>query len=283
MEKPAVSDMISRLYLLCNKHRSVKTLFQLGDQNRNVNTVLCEWGKQHCCLAGFDSGANQLSWLTYNTYNYLDETTIQTIIDEVKSTGSVIVAAAFSESVFTPLGFNGEEALQYLYNPEKSVVALSDNINEWQVKNHYVLPKTIHNAVNHKFSNVSYINFFTVALKGYNGITTGDQIAIHFSPNQFAVLVKKGGQLQLAQIYSYQTPLDVVYYLLKVIETFNLSKEETILIISGLIEESSDLFRELYQYFLNIQFLKPSIGLIDGDKYPSHFFTSISNLAACVS
>lgn len=261
----------------------MKTLFQFGDQNKNVNTVLCEWGRQHCCLAGFDSKANQLSWLTYNTYDQLDETSIQAIITEVESSGTILVASAFPESIFTPLGYNGEEVLQSLYNPEKSVVALSDSINEWQVKNHYLLPKAIHNAVNHKFSNVSYINFFTAALKGYNDITASDQIAVHFSPNQFSVLVKKGGQLQLAQLYSYQSPLDVVYYLMKIIEEFNLSKEETVLIISGLIEESSDLYRELYQYFLNIQFASSSMASIEGDTYPSHFFTSIYNLAACVS
>jgi hypothetical protein len=283
MEKPTGAGTISRLYLFCNKHRSVKTLFQFGDRNKNVNTVLCEWGSQHCCLAGFDSKSNQLSWLTYNTYNQLDETTIQAIINEVKSSGTIIIASVFPESTFTPLGYNGEEALQSLYNPEKSVVALSDSINEWQVKNHYLLPKAIHNVINHKFSNVSYINFFTVALKGNNSVAASDQIAVHFSPNQFSVLVKKSGQLQLAQLYSYQAPLDVVYYLLKIIEEFTLSREETVLIISGLVEESSDLYRELYQYFLNIQFAEPSMTSIEGATYPSHFFTSIYNLAACAS
>ncbi|WP_158512922.1 DUF3822 family protein [Flavisolibacter tropicus] len=261
----------------------MKTLFQLGDQSKNVNKVLCEWSRQHCCLAGFDSKANQLSWLTYNTYDQLDEATIQTIINEVTSSGTIIVSSAFPESIFTPLGYNGEEVLQNLYNSAKPVVALSDNVNEWQVKNHYLLPKAIHNVINHKFSNVSYINFFTVALKGDNGIVASEQIAVHFSPNQFSVLVKKSGQLQLAQLYSYQSPLDVVYYLMKIVDEFNLSKEETVLIISGLIEESSDLYREMYQYFPNIQFATSTMPSIEGDTYPSHFFTSIYNLAACVS
>ena len=245
--------------------------------------MLCEWGKQYCSLAGFDAGSNQLNWLTYKTYDVLDDSTIKAIVDEVSGAGTVVIATAFPEFVLTPLGQDGESILQQLYNPSQSVVALFDNINEWQVKNHYLIPKAIHNAFNDKFSNVSYINFFTAVLKSYNGYTSSDQIAIHFSPNQFSVLVKKSGQLQLAQVYSYQTPLDVVYYLLKIVEEFNLSKEVTALIISGLIEENSDLYKELYQYFLHIYFAKPPVGTVDSNTFPPHFFTSIYNLTACVS
>jgi len=261
----------------------VNTLFQFGDQNKQVDTVLCEWGRQYCCLAGYDAGSGLVNWLTYKTYDVLNDSTIKSIVDEVSAAGSVVVAASFPEAILTPLGHNGEELLQQLYNPAQTVVALIDDINEWQVKSHYLLPKAIHVAFNDKFSNITYINFFTAALKGYNSYPSGDQIAIHFSPNQFSVLVKKNGQLQLAQIYRYQAPLDVVYYLLKITEEFELSKDETILIISGLIEESSDLYKELYQYFLNIHFAKPSLGTVDSNTYPSHFFTSIYNLATCVS
>ncbi len=261
----------------------MKTLVQFGDQNRNLSMVLCEWGRQYCCLAGYDVEESRIAWLTYKTYEVLNEETIQAIMDELNSTGSIIVSTAFPESLLTPLGNDGEEALQLVYQSVNPVVALSDNINEWQLKNHYQIPKAIHSAVNFKFSNVSYINFFTASIKVYNGFSEGDQIAVHFSPNQFSVLVKKSGQLQLAQVYRYLVPMDVVYYLLKIVEEFNLSKQATILIISGLIEESSDLYRELYQYFVNLHFAKPITTSIEANSYPAHFFTSIYNLTACVS
>ena len=260
----------------------MKTLFQFGDQNIKASTVLCEWGRQYCCLAGYDGGSNNVIWLTYKTYDSLNESIIKSIVDEVSSTGSVVVGSAFSESILTPLNYNGEEALQQLYSPAQPVIALFDTINEWQVKNYYLIPKAIHTAFNDKFSNVSYINFFTAALKNNNGYGSSDQIAVHFSPNQFSVLVKKSGQLQLAQTYSYQAPLDVIYYLLKMVEEFNLSKEEVALVISGLIDEKSDLYREIYQYFLNVHFSE-TLGLKGNHTYPSHFFTSIFNLTTCVS
>lgn len=234
-------------------------------------------------MAGYDAGSNQIYWLTYKTYDALDESTIKSMVNEIGSTGTVIIAATFPEFVLTPLGQDGEAILQQLYIPTQTVVALFDNISEWQVKNHYLLPKAIHNAINDKFSNVSYINFFTAAIRGSINYAAGDQVALHFAPNQIAVVVKKSGQLQLAQAYSYQVPLDVVYYLLKIVEEFNLSKDETAIIISGLIEENSDLYKELYQYFLHIHFVQPKVVVADSNTYPPHFFTSIYNLAACVS
>jgi len=261
----------------------VKTLFQFGDQNKQERTVLCEWGNQFCCLAGYNEASNQISWLNYKTFDSINDSTIRDITETINSSGSVVVSASFPESILAPLGQNGEDVLRQLYHPTQSVVALFDSINEWQVKNHYLLPKAIHSAFNDKFSNITYVNFFTAALKSNNGISASDQIIIHFSPNQLSVLVKKNGQLQLAQVYSYQAPLDVIYYLLKIVDALNLSREETALIISGLIEESSDLYRELYQYFLSIHFAKPSLVTDESNSYPPYFFTSIYNLTTCVS
>ena len=107
-------------------------------------------------------------------------------------------------------------------------------------------------------------------------------IAADFTPGYFRVIVKKDGQLHLAQTYAYTTPLDVVYFLLKICSEFGLSQEQSTLSISGLVEKESALYRELYNYFLNIQFRNPAQpDLPDG--HPAHFFTSISNLAVCAS
>jgi hypothetical protein len=107
------------------------------------------------------------------------------------------------------------------------------------------------------------------------------QVAVHFTPFNFRVIVKKEGQLQLAQMYCYQAPLDVVYYLLKIIQEIDLLKEDTFIILSGLIEEDSALFKELHQYFLNVHFALPGNVTLQNNKLPQHFFTSMYNLAAC--
>ena len=52
------------------------------------------------------------------------------------------------------------------------------------------------------------------------------------------------------------------------------------------IEKKSAIFKELYQYFLNIEFASANDDIrLSGDfyEYPVHFFSSLFKLALCVS
>ena len=93
----------------------------------------------------------------------------------------------------------------------------------------------------------------------------------------------KNGQLQLAQIYPFTAPLDVVYYLLMISAQYDLPQAETKLILSGLLDEASALYKELYQYYTQVEFAyHPDFSLPPTD-YHQHYFSSILNLAACAS
>ena len=123
----------------------------------------------------------------------------------------------------------------------------------------------------------------TPSIKVFNGFISVDQIDIHFSTQYFRVLVKKEKQIQLAQTYLYKNPLDVVYYLLKICYEFALDQTVVAIIVSGLIDKDSAMYTELHNYFLNIDFAQaPSYSIPEND-YPLHYFTSLYNLAACVS
>jgi hypothetical protein len=52
--------------------------------------------------------------------------------------------------------------------------------------------------------------------------------------------------------------------------------------LSGLIDKQSALYKELYQYFINIEFSEAGWNMA-GTEYPAHFFTSLNDLAQCVS
>jgi hypothetical protein len=96
-------------------------------------------------------------------------------------------------------------------------------------------------------------------------------------------MVKKGGALQLAQIYQYTTPLDVAYYLLKIVAAFGFNQSQVYLVLSGLIDEKSALYKELQSYFIQLHFSRPQQLALPESELPAHFFTSIYNLAACAS
>ncbi len=107
-------------------------------------------------------------------------------------------------------------------------------------------------------------------------------LVVHFTNKEIRVTAIKQEQLKLAQIYAYTTPLDVVYYLLLICQEHDLSQTETPLLLSGLMSEDSAMYKELYQYFSNIQFWKPASKTALQSEYPHHFFSSLYNLAACV-
>ena len=125
--------------------------------------------------------------------------------------------------------------------------------------NIYSMPSVFRDQMQQTFSSVQYLHAYTTAIKLYNGYLADNQLSVHFTPNHFRVLLKKDSAIQLAQTYFYATPLDVIYYLLKICYEFELDQASVSIILSGLVEKASNLYAELEQYFSKTSFGKSSI------------------------
>jgi len=267
----------------------LNTIFRLnGPEEQKGTVLLCEWGAAHCCTAWYHETNKTISHLHYTGFDELDGATIQSIFalltEQASSASKVVVCSAFPQAVLTPARYYRAEAnlIETLYG-KNFTPELTNPINEWLVINSFAFPKNLSDLFSMNLPHAHFMHVYTPELKIYNGFPAEDQVAIHFTPRHFRVVVKRSGQLQLAQIYFYSAPLDVVYFLLKICEEWALDKTETCMVLSGLIEVSSALYLELQNYFGNIHFAQPSGMPIEGSEHPAHFFTSISNLAACVS
>ncbi|MDB5197068.1 MAG: hypothetical protein JWP88_1439 [Flaviaesturariibacter sp.] len=265
----------------------MNTVFDIEGEVENPDLVLCEWGENYCSIAGFNAQSKTLHRLRYFSFeNAATKNDIDVLLDYVKSISSanskVVFCAAFPEAVLVPKKLYKPELvfLQELYGTNSMMLA--DHIGEWQLVNSYSFPPVILQAIRQNFSSATYYHVHTPALKIYNGFDEAAQITVHFTPSVFRVVVKKAGQVMLVQMYRYKTALDAVYYLLKIMEELDMPKVETAVIVSGLVEESSGLYKELHQFIQNLQFAKPSHISIKSD-LPPHYFTSLYNLAACVS
>lgn len=269
----------------------MRTLFEINhSEPRSGNdTLLCEWGERYCCYTVYNQESRSLAGLHYFTFDQpasIEE--VNEVIRQLKSGGlrysRVVFCSGFPQAMLVPRQFftdapspvavlNGEKRMNYFHDP----------IGEWQVVNNYAFPKSIYQRVEEEFGPIEMSHVYTTSLKSYNGHNAPAQVTVDFTPKTLRVVVKKEGQLLLAQMYGYNTPLDVVYYLLKIYQELQLPREETHLVLSGLIEEASSLYRELFSYFLNIHFAEPSSALPIHTEHPAHFFASIHNLALCVS
>ncbi len=257
-------------------------LFEIKKESvaKDDAVLLCEIGDTYACTATYDPVAKEINNLEYYTFPPAELTDNITKIFSAAVAGErkQIIGSAFAEAVMVPYALFRQDAAKDYFENIPTTQMLHDHIAEWQVVTAYTFPKSVLDIVNKE--NVQFFHNYTTTLKVYNGFDAENQVSVHFSPQRFRVVVKKEGKLQLAQTYTYTVPLDVVYYLLSIYQQFDLPKEETYLLLSGLVEEESALYKELHGYFLNLHFNAGSVTTpVAG--YPAHYFTSLFNLAAC--
>jgi len=249
--------------------------------------LLLEIGEDFCCYAlvnGQERNFRQIKYFTYDEMQASEK--LPAILDNLKNEDceKVVVCSAFLQSMLVPNKYtpHHQSLLNAVYDlPSQKF--FSDNIPEWQLVTAYSIPQSIFHLITERFSSVQFLHAYTPTLKIYNGFVASHQIDIHFATQHFRVLVKKDKHVQLAQTYSYKTPLDVAYYLLKICYEFKLNQSEVFVIVSGLIDQDSAMCNELHNYFLNLHFAQAPAYSLPENEFPHHYFTSLYNLAACVS
>lgn len=193
-------------------------------------------------------------------------------------TGSLLIPAAFYDEADARLN------LELVYGPDGHPEVISEILTPYNLCNVYRLPENL-KAAARKFSNGRPWHIYSVLLKNFS-VTDKDVMLADFKTDEFTVVVFSKSKLLLAQTYFYSAPEDVLYYLLKICRQFELTQQETTVVLSGLIEKDSAVYRELYKYFICLEFdnLHGDIKLADAlAAYPAHYFSTISKMAACVS
>jgi hypothetical protein len=268
----------------------LNTVFEIGNLpgDDSSDSLFVEVGESFCSVALIDSSNKSAQFVGMYAFDAISiDESIDALLKKVSkkqsSISNAVISPAFPEALLVPNKFYHHKSslLNAVFN-QAHYFPLNDAIAEWQLINVYTLPMAVYKKMMEQLPGASFIHAYTPLLKIYNGFTAGHQISAHFIGKQFRVMVKKNHQLQLLQTYSYTSPLDVVYYLLKICTEFQLPQEETQIIISGLIDEDSALYKELHHYFLHLHFATNTTLSLPEHEHPGHFFTSIHNLAACV-
>ena len=269
------------------ERKALKTIFDIRSEtgNNKEQVLLIELGVDYCNYAFLDELDKSISQLTFITGSEFEmEQTVQSILNslEEKEFSKVFICSALPQALLIPQKYYQNNQLTQLVYDQPAQRYLQDSIPEWQIINSYSIPERLVELFSSAFPSAFFLHTFTSSLKIYNGFP-GDQLSVHFSTQHFRVIVKNDGQLLLTQIYFYKTPLDVVYYLLKICSEFQLDQSQIQLVLSGLVETDSALYKELHHYFLNINFAQAPLVSLPENDYPQHFFTSFYNLAVCVS
>lgn len=160
-------------------------------------------------------------------------------------------------------------------------VVQTDELPRWNLRNLYAVPREIINEVKEKFQSAKFIHPLSVAINMLERGPGAGLIGLDFSSENFTVIVVRANDILLANVFAYTTPGDVLYYLLNICRQFSLSQDDVQVSLSGMLEKDSSLYKELYQYFIHIEFREADWGA--AADCPAHFFTSFNDLALCAS
>ncbi|MEO6611291.1 MAG: DUF3822 family protein [Chitinophagaceae bacterium] len=271
----------------------MKQLFHIeNSQPGNAQQVLSlRLGEKHAGFAITDKTGDNCYQLTYcssndtgwNEKELLEFFAAYPILD--RPFYDVLVAYDVPRNMLIPsVGLNQDEAGLFLDtagNTGGSNITISETIPGWQLYNVFSVSKNIRECVEKKFPAAKTWHQDSLGIKNIAASTEQGIIQVDFRKDDFTVLVIRQHKFLAAQAFEYSTPEDVIYYLLKTCRQFSLSQQETELRLSGLVDKNSALFKELYQYFIHVEFREATWHL--SSEYPAHFFTSFNDLARCAS
>ncbi|HEY6504120.1 MAG TPA: DUF3822 family protein [Chitinophagaceae bacterium] len=249
-------------------------------------------GERHFSFAVTDKTGTELHSLAYYTTDETDGETLSSIYADhhelSRSFYTVQVSYDHSKNVMVPMQhFNADVSntlLDSMHGQNGQSSVISEAVTEWQLYNVYAVPKDVQEWVSRKFPSAIYRHHFTLGIKSMPA-GQPDRLLVNIHTDEFSFIAIKDNKLLIAQTHLYSSPEDICYYLLKTCHQFSLSQEQVQLTVSGLIEKESQLYREMYQFFVNVEFRDPTwnMPVIEEHEYPAHFFTTLNDLARCAS
>jgi hypothetical protein len=202
-----------------------------------------------------------------------------------------VVIYNFPESHLVPEKYfhinTNKDLVDILHGDLQKGTILSEKILGWNQYNVFRVPTGVHNLFQRRFSNGKYWHYYSLWMEcgQKQPNLQSDYLSVVFYPNRMLVAAIENKQLQLLQSINYEVVEDVAYYLLNICAQLQLSPERTPVKLSGMIDEASALYAEIYKYFGNTSLESlPDASLLSAYKeYPPHFFSPLLKLAVCVS
>ena len=200
---------------------------------------------------------------------------------------SCTVFCNYNESVLVPAAYYNEtEKDNYcdlLFGRDKTSGCFMEEIKGADIKNVFRIPGKVHQIINTFFPSHTFLHSTSVQVETAG--SDGDAMKCIVYHNSIKLLMFKQSKLQIVQYFEYEGPTDVCYHMLNICERFGVSPSVVQVLLSGMIEESSNLYREIYNYFMNVSFVSLPADTILSDKlneHPHQFYAHLTALAACV-
>jgi Protein of unknown function (DUF3822) len=276
------------------KKEPVKQLFHIsaGEVKESLQPVLSiRVGEKHCSFSITDFISKEVKQLAYYSAEEVNDDFLNELFathEELNITFyQVLICYDYPQSCLVAFKEykHGDAGLllNTMFGLNRTSAIISESIAEWQLYNVYAVPGKVHDWLTKKFPSGKYWHQYTLNIKNSKPAMEGGSLLVDIRNEDFTLLATANNKIILAQTFSYSTPDDIIYYLLKVCQQFGLSQQEVCIELSGLVDQQSALYRELYQYFLQVEFRDTdwTVPASANNESPAHFFTSLNDLAQC--
>ena len=270
-------------------------IFPEKEQDTNCHLLIEAGGESISFMLFSKSPFETTGLLMYNLDKNLLSVEIATEINEIinsepllqQSFQSVTICYNFIESVLVPeQHFNetaADEMLTLLFGNSGDAIVYCDKVEEKRIVNVYRVAEIVMQVLQEFYPDAAHLHTTSLQLKKTpvenNTLTC---IVYH---SGIKIILYKEHKLQLVQYFSYNIALDVAYHLLNVCVQHSIPATEVTILLSGMIDEKSNLYDEIYKYFSKVQFDTFPVDAVVADgilKNPSHFFSHLISLTSCV-
>ncbi len=259
--------------------------------------LLIEVGNYGISFVWFMKGPKDVKGLA--VYNFIHTDSAAEIVSEInnvlasnpvfgESNASVTICYDFKESLLVPAAYNKQHTnaamLELVYDADNLSEVRTDEIRNMDIHNAYAVDKRIRDILADKFPAAKSYHSTSLQLEKMQG--SAQYLYCIIFHNSIKIFLFNEGALQLVQQFSYTKPVDVAYHLMNCCTQYNIKAANVQLQLSGMIDAHSNLYNELYKYFLNITFEEQKNNIIAHERikfYPAHFFSHLMTMVSCVS
>lgn len=236
---------------------------------------------------------DELLQLTWYTADEIDENILREIYlahpELSYSYYKTVICYEYASGILVPDKYYKQDdsklLLETMYGNNGNTVVAEDALTEWQLKSIYGVPGDVENWIRNHFPGAIYRHNYTIGIRHIDALDFEGSLIVDFRTEDFLLVVSQSKKILLVQTFPYSTPADVLYYLLKACKEFSFAQQSVRVTVSGLIEKDSALYKELYQYFLNVRFREADwrVPYAEDQSFPAHYFTFFNDIALCES
>ncbi len=260
----------------------VQKTFGIYEEDITGEDLFVEIGWQH--IACWAKNSNQVT--AFEFFNIGDE--VDSITEQVRQVKlhSKILEAGYTnnyillennECIISGAELPGKQLTEKIFSRlyGNAVTKAVETVEAKGKLFYYTIPLELKKVLTLQPGNTRFIHKYSRLVNG----TVGDNtLHLVFYPDHISLLLQRPANGFFVNSYSYKTGEDVLYRVLHVLDSFEISQDEVSIGLLGLIDTNSKIYKELYAYFPHLTTIA-SVSALPSvfNEYPSHYFSPFFN------